>query len=270
MKGIIFGSALMIMVGLIGAPYALAYEEIAVTDGGSIKGKVSFKGTAPEPKSFEFAKFPNSDFCAQVDSDGAGNRIVQQVNVKNGALADVVVYLNKVEKGKAFKFDGTDVETAICRFHVQGGPSTLTGVVVKKASIRVLNTDADPNDPKAETGVLHNPHGYEKAGTRSLTLFNLPLAEKGQTIDKPVKLRKKGSFMLIECDQHNYMQVYFQPVANPYYAIVNEDGTFSIDGIPPGSYEVSAFHPILGTQKLEGITVAANGAATADFSFSPK
>jgi hypothetical protein len=269
MKGFIAAIVIAGMVGLIGAPIASAYEEAPVPDGGSITGKVSFKGTVPAPKEFDFAKFPNPKFCEQADSDGKGHRLVQQVNVKNGALADVVVFIEEIEKGKPFKFEGTDVKTDICRFFVQGGPSKLTGVVVKKAEIRILNTDADPTDPKAATGVLHNPHAYEMVGANASTIFNLPLPEKGQVIKKPVILRKKESDMKIQCDQHNYMEVYFQPVENPYYAIVGEDGTFTIDGVPPGTYEIHAFHPILGKQEVK-VTVPAKGKATADFAFAGK
>jgi hypothetical protein len=181
----------------------------------------------------------------------------------------VVVYIEDVEKGKPFKFNGTDVKAEGCQFLVQGGPSTFTGVVVKKAEIRVENMDADPTDPKAATGVLHNPHAYEVAGASSSTIFNLPLPEKGQVVKKPVILRKKESIFKVECDQHNYMQVYFQPVTNPYYAIVGEDGSFSIDGIPPGTYEVYAWHPTLGKQEVN-VTIPAKGQAKADFAFAAK
>ena len=273
MKGFIQVFALFGAISLLAVPAAQAakvvYEGGPVADGGTITGKVTFKGTVPAPKSFVFAKFPNSSFCEKADSDGKGNRIVQQVNVKGGALADVVVYIKDLQKGKPFNFKGTDVVTDTCRFLVVGGPSKLTGVVVKKKEMRVLNNDADPTDPKAATGVLHNPHAYERFGTRSSTLFNLPLAEKGQMIKKKMKIRKKNSHILIECDQHNYMQVFFQPVTNPYYAVVNADGTFSIDGIPAGSYEVNAFHPVLGMQTAK-VTVAAKGKGTANFQFSPK
>lgn len=265
--------AFVAVFGLVFSPSTEAakkakYATAEVSDGGTVTGKVSFKGDVPEPKTFALAKFPNSEFCGQVDSKD-GNRIVQRVNVKDGALADVVVYIKGIKQGKVFDFKGTDVETAICRFHVQGGPSTLTGVVVVKDQIRVLNTDSDPNDPKAATGVLHNPHAYAIKGPKSSTMFNLPLPEKGQTINKKVIIRKKGSHMMIECDQHNYMRVFFQPVDSPYYAIVGEDGTFSIDQVPAGEYEIAAFHPVLGTQSAK-ITVAAGGKISSDFSFSPK
>lgn len=269
MKALIAAVVIAGAVGLIGAPMASAYDEAPVPDGGSITGKVSFKGAVPPPKEFDFAKFPNPKFCAQADSDGKGHRVVQNVNVKNGALADVVVFIEEIDKGKPFKFNGTDVKANLCRFLVQNGPSQLTGVVVKHKEIRILNTDADPTDPKAATGVLHNPHAYETKGARSSTIFNLPLPEKGQVIKKKVILRKKESEFKIQCDQHNYMEVYFQPVTNPYYAIDNADGTYTIDDVPPGTYEIHAYHPILGTQEVK-VTVPAKGKATADFAFAAK
>ncbi|MEO5656102.1 MAG: carboxypeptidase-like regulatory domain-containing protein [Nitrospiria bacterium] len=246
------------------------YAEAPVADGGTVSGKVTLKGAPPAPKTFEFSKFPNPGFCAKVDNDGKGRRVVQEVQVGAGnGLKDVVVYIAGIEKGKPFTFDGTDVKAEGCKFLVQGGPSTFAGVVVKKKEIRILNQDADPSDPKAATGVLHNPHSYEVAGASNSTIFNLPLPEKGQTVKKPVVLRKKDSIFKVECDQHNYMQVFFQPVDNPYYAIVGEDGTFSIDGVPPGDYQVRAWHPTLGKQESK-ITVPAKGQAKADFAFAAK
>jgi hypothetical protein len=258
------------VVALAAASMAKAeYAEAPVADGGTLTGKVMFKGAVPAAKTFVFAKFPNPGFCEKTESDGKGNRTVQEVKVgKDNALKDVVVYIEGVEKGKPFKFGGTDVKADGCRFLVQG-PSTFAGVVVKKAELRVENMDADPSDPKAATGVLHNPHAYEVAGASSSTIFNLPLPEKGQFVKKPVTLRKKESIFKLECDQHNYMQAFFVPVTNPYYAVVGEDGTFSIDGIPPGTYEVYAWHPTLGKQEAN-VTIAAKGTAKFDFAFAAK
>jgi hypothetical protein len=267
MKGLVMGVALFAAIGLVSFQVANAYEEAPVSGGGSISGKISFKGTPPPPKSFDLAKFPQATFCGKADSDGQGHRLLKEVKVKDGALGDVVVYISGIEKGKPFKFEGTDVKTDTCRFLVQGGPSTFVGVVAKMAELRVENLDADPADPKSVDGVLHNPHGYEVKGASSATMFNKPLPTKGQVLKEKVKLRKPESFMKLECDQHNYMNVYFQPIDNPYYAIVGEDGAFSIGDLPAGEYTVKAFHPILGT-KDQKITVAANGKAIANFEFS--
>jgi hypothetical protein len=245
-------------------------NETIFAEGGTLTGKVTFNGVPPPPKMHPFAKFPNSGFCEKFDSDGRGNRVVQEVRVgKDQALRDVVVAIEDVENKTPFEFQGTKVNADGCRFLVQDGPSTLVGVVVKKKEIVVENFDADPSDPKAATGVLHNPHAYEVSGTSRTTIFNVPLAEKGQVIKKPVILRKAESYFYVECDQHNFMQAYFFSVENPYYAIVRSDGMFSIRGIPPGTYDVVAWHPILGKRETR-VTIRAQSQTSANFSFAAK
>ncbi len=266
------GGFMLFALAISGADVFAEYTEAPVTDGGSISGKVSFKGAQPPPATFAFSKFPNEKFCSQTDSDGKGNRTRQDVKVKDGGLADAIVYIEKLEKGKAFKHAGTDVAINNCRFQVQNGPSTAVGVVVKKTEIRVANNDADASDPKSATGVLHNPHTYDVKGTQNTTLFNKPLPTKGQVLKeqiKPIWFKKEDSFMKMECDQHNYMNAWFLPVTNPYYAIVSENGSFEIGDVPPGKYTVKAWHPTLGFQKQE-IEVAAKGKAAAAFEFAGK
>ncbi|MBI3358069.1 MAG: carboxypeptidase regulatory-like domain-containing protein [Nitrospirae bacterium] len=254
-----------------------AYTEAPVTDGGTLSGKVSFKGAQPPPEKFDFAKFPQPKFCSQVDSDGTpgsgeGHRLRQDVKVNKGGLADAVVYITNIQTGKPLKMSMTELQTNNCRFLVQGGPSKSVGVIFNDKTaggVSILNTDADPSDPKTAAGVLHNPHGYSMVGAMSTTIFNKPLPTKGQVISekvKPIWFKKADVFMKIECDQHNYMNAWALPVENPYYAIVNDDGTFSIDQIPPGKYEVKAFHPKLGFKTAQ-IDVPAKGKATANFEF---
>jgi hypothetical protein len=251
--------------------FAQAHPAHAGTaEGGTLSGRVTFEGVPPPPKKFAFAKFPNPGFCSKFDSDGQGNRVVQQVNVgEDRALKDVVIAIQDVPMDKPFEFAGTKVNVDGCRLLVQGGPSTLVGVVVRKNEIVIENMDADPNDPKAAMGVLHNTHSYEVAGASRTTIFNLPLPEKGQSIKKPVILRNPGSIFMLEGDQHKYEQAFFLPVENPYYAIVQDDGTFTIRDIPPGTYTVLAWHPVLGKQEAT-VTIPANGQARADFSFTAK
>lgn len=256
-------------VSLLSAPLVSAeYTEGAPGDA-TLTGKVSFKGAQPPPMTFDLAKFPQAEFCGKVDAKD-GKRIRQDVRVKDGGLGDAVVYIEKIEKGKPFKEKMAKVVADGCRFMVDGGVSKSVGVVIKKGDISFTNNDADPSEPKSAEGVLHNPHGYEIIGAKSTTTFNKPLPKKGQTITekiKPINFKKEDSFMKVECDQHNYMNVWFLPVESPYYAVVNDDGTFSIDQVPAGKYQVIAFHPSLGFQKQE---VEVKGQAKANFEFAGK
>lgn len=184
-------------------------------------------------KVFRFEKFPNGVYCSKTESDGNGNRVVREVIVNDGRLQDVVVYIRDVGHGKPFQFRGTAVKANGCRFLIQG-PSTFAGVVVRGNELRVLNDDADPQDPKAVTGVLHNPHGYEVSGSSNRGLFNRPLPEKGQTMTVLVLPRSEESIVKLECDQHNYEQAFFYQVENPYYAVVGPDGSYLIERVPEG------------------------------------
>jgi hypothetical protein len=135
---------------------------------------------------------------------------------------------------------------------------------------RVENMDADPSDPKSADGVLHNPHTYNVYGPSSRTIFNKPLATKGQVINYKFKKLdlKKSPIVFLQCDQHNFMEAWFHGVKNPYYAVVGKDGTFTIDGIPPGEYEIEAWHPLMGDPKKQKMKIDPNGKATANFEFS--
>ena len=56
------------------------------------------------------------------------------------------------------------------------------------------------------------------------------------------------------CNIHPNMAAYVMAVDSPYFAVSNEDGTFTIAGVPPGTYTYHAWRP--GGQPLTGsITV---------------
>ena len=52
-----------------------------------------------------------------------------------------------------------------------------------------------------------------------------------------------------------------------YYAIVEPEGIYAINQVPPGKYNLIAWHPVLGTQEKK-IEVGSTGQVTANFEFS--
>jgi hypothetical protein len=65
------------------------------------------------------------------------------------------------------------------------------------------------------------------------------------------------------------MHSWARVVEHPYFAVVDDDGNYKIDGVPAGQYKLVVWHPTLGEQTQE-VTVAAKGTAKADFTYSAK
>ena len=59
---------------------AWAYEEITVTDGGSLSGTISLEGQVPRPKGYNLTILPDQFYCGRI-SDGQGWRLLQPFNV---------------------------------------------------------------------------------------------------------------------------------------------------------------------------------------------
>jgi len=223
---------------------AAAYKEVAVSNGGTISGKVT--GTKDfDAKTYKVSK--DTTVC------GEGTREIDFVKINNGALQDVVVYLDKVKEGKAFPADVGDGGTIqeACEF------KPFLGVMRNEAKFAAVNKDP----------VLHNIHTYELIGRVKKTVFNVSQPDQN-TVTKTVKL-KKGVGMKIECDAHDFMHAYAFVAKNPYFAVVKEDGSFTIDNVPPGKYTIKAWHGFLKDQKAK-VEVTAGGAATVDFAFKGK
>lgn len=217
---------------------ALAYEGGAA-GGGKITGKVAFKG-APVSKKLPITK--DNTVC------GTGEREIVEVNAKNGNLGGAVVYVAKIDKGKAWgEADKAVLDQKGCRF----APDVL--VVKKDSELTIRNSDP----------VLHNIHTYEIIGAVRRTMFNVGQPDKGD-MKQPVKVRR-ANIVKIECDAHDFMHAWAFTADNPYAAVTKDDGSFSIDGLPDGDYELKAWHPVLG-EKSAKVTV--KGAATASFEFS--
>ena len=70
----------------------------------------------------------------------------------------------------------------------------------------------------------------------------------------------------VKCNVHPWMKAYIGVVAHPYFAVTGSDGSYSLEGLPPGDYTVEVWHEKLGAQEQK-ITVTANQAATLDFSY---
>jgi len=219
MRGIAVSASLLVAAaGLLGSTLrAQAYDAVSVTDGGSIKGKVVFNGTIPPKRKVVPTK--DREVC------GSGVREVDQIMVGGDkSVAEAVVYLKAVEKGKAWPklAKPPEIDNVKCDFN----PHVM---VMPAGDLVVVNTDP----------VLHNTKSF----IDKIPIFNVALPNQGQRITRPIK---KTGIMRVECDAHGWMLGWVYVADNPYYAITAKDGAFTIADVPPGSYTLVAWQEYTG------------------------
>jgi hypothetical protein len=71
----------------------------------------------------------------------------------------------------------------------------------------------------------------------------------------------------VKCNQHPWMRSYIGVLKHPLYDVSKDTGVYEIKGVPPGKYTVVAWREGGAAEKTMEVTVTANGAAKADFSF---
>ena len=236
------------------------YEETTVSDGGSISGVIHFTGKAPAPIMEDLNKGKNVEFCATHPDTLEGNiRPRVKVVVAEGKLKDTVVFIQNIEKGKAWPTAVTNYDFKICDIFPKVSVVRKTPKGMKTGLLTITNQDAE---------ILHNPHGYSVAGANRKTLFNKPLPSKGDVADVTKNFKrfkpKKDKHFFLQCDQHNFMEADARVVWNPYHSITGADGAFKIDQIPAGKYWVTAWHPYLGEVSRE-VTVSGGADVKTDF-----
>ncbi|MGE5712078.1 MAG: carboxypeptidase-like regulatory domain-containing protein [Nitrospira sp.] len=250
---------------------AWGYEEIQVTDGGTITGKAAITAGKPIPKGFNLITFPDPVYCGRI-STGTGWRILKEFEVAgDGGLKDVVVWLSDATKGKPFKFEPQTIEARDCRF--------LPFVTVVRDRDEVVIMNMDP--------VMHDIQAYETSHLGPRVLFNTPLpmnphhkrsvsAEShehlaGQPVKETIHMTKGRKFFIMQCGFHAYMESWGLAVDNPYYQVTGPGGSFSLIDVPAGDYVLIAWHPGVGTMLEKKISVPSKGSVQADFLFeSPK
>jgi hypothetical protein len=216
---------------------------------GTISGAIAYTGTPPEPKKIATDADPA---CGQKNP----NLTTEDNVVKDGKLANVFVYVKDGTLADGTKLgDWTFKTPAEAVTLDQNGchykPHVSGAMVNQKLNI----TNSDPTQ--------HNINFTPK--------LNPPFNQSQPNGAAPLSHAFARSEILVpvKCNQHPWMKAYVAVMKHPLFAVSAEDGSYTIKGVPPGTYTVIAWHEggQNGTEKPMTVTVAANGTAKADFSF---
>jgi hypothetical protein len=70
----------------------------------------------------------------------------------------------------------------------------------------------------------------------------------------------------IQCDFHLWMHAYIFVMEHPFFSVSKDDGTYVIDGLPPGEFTLEAWHEKLGKQR-KAVTVGDDDLVDVTFTF---
>jgi hypothetical protein len=218
------------------APATQPYRIAPVAGGGTIAGSVDFEGTAPVAEVIR----------PSVDEKVCGNSIVEKnVALSGTRVAGAIVWLTDIRSGKAFSLQR--------RFDLTNDSCTLDPFVQVIPTNGTLNVGND--DRVLQTNRFIN------VGTGEIVAV-APFNDDGEVV--PVDRFKEPAEIEVVSEQHPWTHAWMAVLDHPYYAQTAANGTFSIDGVPPGKYRIRAWHPSLGYAD-DSVTVGAGQQAYVTF-----
>jgi plastocyanin len=210
----------------------------------NVTGTITFAGTPPalKPLAMDAEPVCHKKHGAKPAANealvlGAGN-----------AMGNIIVWVSKgLPAGKTYPAPSTPVvlnqDGCVYMPHVMG--------IMVGQTYRILNSD----------GILHNIHTMSKVNPQFNKGMPASLKEATTVFNKPEEV------FHIKCDVHPWMSAWMAVFTHPFFSATATDGKFTISGLDPGTYEITAWHERLGPQTAS-VTVGANDKKTQDFKFA--
>jgi plastocyanin len=210
---------------------------------GSITGKVVLTGAAPKLKAISMDA---DSVCASKHTGPVYPEVV--VTNDNGTLRNVFVYVKTGLEGKTFAVP--DQPVVLDQDGCQYKPHTL-GIQAGQ-NLKVVTSDK----------TTHNIHPMPTVNRE----WNVSQPPGADPIIK--SFSRAEASIPVKCNQHPWMRANIHVTSHPFYAVSGPDGTFKIDGLPPGDYEIEAMHEQYGAQ-TQKVTVGPKESKSVDFSYKP-
>ena len=209
----------------------------------SITGNATFDGKAPTLRPLAMDADPA---CAKKHSAPVPNEMLALGT--GNAMRNVMVWVSKgLPAGKTWP--APKAPAVLDQRGCQYLPHVMA--IMAGQPYKILNSD----------GIVHNVHALPKINKPLNRPMPATVKEATVAFDKP-----EANFQ-IKCDVHPWMTAYVGVFSHPFSSVTSTDGKFTISGLDPGTYEITAWHERLGTQTAS-VTVGASGSKTQDFKFA--
>ncbi len=218
-------------------------RRVSGSGGGTIKGVVKFEGQPLKPRLIRMKQDKN---CEAIHK---GKPILSEEFVlnKNGTLKWVLVY---VKSGLSGNFEPPKEPAILDQQGCVYRPRVFGIMVGQPLEIR----NSDPT--------FHNVHFVSKNNGG----FNIGQPRKGLKTVRTFSKPELPGTAFFKCDVHPWMRAWVGIFDHPFFDVTGDDGSFTISGLPPGTYELEAWHEKLGTRTAK-VTLKAGETVTVNFTF---
>ena len=212
-----------------------------------LSGSVLYDGKAmPKIPKTQLKKLSNDPFCGSTHKEPVYRQglIVNE----NKTLKNVLVYLKNIKYDHQIAKDTVILDQNGCLY----SPRILG--IMKNQKLQINNQDA----------TLHNIHTLSKVNKafNSGQPAGIPLYKRFKDVEAPFG---------VKCDVHPWMKAYISVFDHPYFSVTDDSGKYIIDNVPPGKYEVVAWHErdskYKGYTKTQLVEIG-EGGATLNFAFT--
>jgi hypothetical protein len=214
------------------AAQGIPYTVRALDATGRVAGFIEIDGAPP----------PDSVVQPTADPQVCGARLVRRGIDRRGDRAiGVVVWLDGLRSGKPLPLER--------RFQVTSDRCVLVPEIqaaIAGGTLNVRSLDAVEH----RTRIARRDAGELLATIRE--------TDEGQVVPNERVLARPG-ILELSCEVHPWTRGWIAVFDHPYFVTSGADGSFAMDSVPPGRYQVHAWHPRLGAME-DDVTVEAGTA----------
>jgi|ERR1017187_6895859 plastocyanin len=212
-----------------------------LTNGATITGKVAFAGTKPVAKTLDMSAVPT---CMNAHK-GAPPKSEEVVVNDNGTLKNAFVWVKSgLPADKTWQVPSANVE--LTQTGCMYSPHVVGAMTGQNLDIK----NADPTNHNIHPLPTNNPDFNQSQPPGSADIMH--------------SFPREEVLVSVKCNVHPWMRAYIGVVSHPFFAVTGDDGTFTLKGLPPGTYTIQIVHEKYGTQE-QTITVGAKDSKTLDF-----